>query len=187
MNTLILNTCKDILESLSETSFLRDGEIASLNGSYHCDCSSYINSILKLIDENLYIELLGSERRLKAKDYFELTNSRATSHNKISKIIPGEILVWKKKNPPNSGDTGHMAIVLESPIEVSKDRWKVRVSDSSKQIHDNDSRAEYGVGSGEIILITDNDSITGYIWSSSVKKNKITDVLCMSFSKSLIE
>ena len=52
-------------------------------------------------------------------------HSRVKSHSCIDRITPGEILVWSKLNPPRSRDTGHMAIVLESPVKVSEGKWRV--------------------------------------------------------------
>jgi hypothetical protein len=190
--TEILATCKTILESIKSTSFKRGGEFSALDGQYHCDCSSYINSILSIIDKNLYLKLLGQRSRLKAIDYFELAKSNDSlikHHSDIQKLQAGEVLVWKKENPPKSGDTGHMLVVLKKPEKIDEGRWKILVSDCTKISHDRDSREDTskGVGRGEMILLTENSKINGYIWSTSIPKNKITEVLCMSFSNNTLE
>jgi len=191
LNSKILELTKNLLMDVRTTGFSRGEEFSSPSGRYFCDCSSYINSILKMINPRLYNLLLEGDKRLKACDYFDLAinDHRSVSyHQFIYRLEVGEILVWKKSNIPKSGDTGHMAIVLSHPVEVEKGRYKVLVSDCSKLLHDRDSRKDSGVGSGELVLITNIEGlITGYIWSKDRPKNKITDVLCISFSDNLIK
>jgi hypothetical protein len=172
-----------------DTRFARDEHFKSLSGDYFCDCSSYINSILIILDTSFYDSLKGNLRRLKASDYFDLATKSEyiNSHCSIDKLIAGEVLVWKKQNIPKSGDTGHMAIVMSPPVKEREGLWRVEVSDCSKMLHDNDSRELSGVGKGEMFLITSDKKIIGYIWSSKRSKNKLCDVLCISFSKNLIE
>lgn len=187
--SIISKIAHQILNNITETSFLRGGEFTQLNGLYHCDCSSYINSILKILDFSLYRNLCSDRSRLKAIDYFNLSSSNAliSYHQKISNIRVGDILVWSKKNVPKTGDTGHMAIVLTLPILERKGVWRIQVSDSSKMIHDNDSRTSSGVGKGEMFLLEKNDEIIGYIWSTKRAKNKLCELRAITFPASLIE
>ncbi|OUR96687.1 hypothetical protein A9Q84_10110 [Halobacteriovorax marinus] len=187
----IHNQAQKLLMGLSHTGFFRGGEFSELSGKYFCDCSSYINSLIKLIDPLLYTELLNERERLRACDYFDLAKNKNSSiayHQSIDKVVVGEILVWKKTNIPKSGDSGHMAIVLSVPEEIAEGRYKLLVSDCSKILHDMDSRVDGGVGSGVLTLLVDaKKCITGYIWSSERAKNKVTDVLCISFSDSKLK
>lgn len=187
----ILELTQSLLKNIKSTGFTRGGEFSELDGSYFCDCSSYITSLLKIISPEFYGKLLLNESRLKAIDYFDMAidGSRGVdSHRDISKLCPGEVLVWKKTHIPKSGDTGHMAIALSTPLKIHEGKYQLLVSDCSKLHHDKDTRIDSGVGSGEMILLTDGEGIiSGYIWSSKRPKNKMTDVLCISFSDSLLK
>jgi hypothetical protein len=68
----------------------------------------------------------------------------------LTRMQPGDILAWGLL--PKSGDTGHVVIVAQTPVQ-SAGVWNVQVLDSSLLKHGNDSRpGGTGVGLGTIAL-----------------------------------
>ena len=181
-----LQKIDELLLSLVKTSFKRGALFEDLNGHYECDCSGLISSLLLLCSKNYYAQIKGNRESLKAVDYFALTEEETIPikwHQRIDQLSSGQCLVWKKQKIPKSGDSGHIAVALDSPVEIKEGLWAIKVLDSSKLPHDQDSRQDgaNGIGVGIMYLLVRDSIIEGYIWSSEIKKNKRVEIRCISF------
>lgn len=184
---ILLQKIEELLSGEVKTRFKRGGHFLELNGHYECDCSGLINSLLFMCSKDLYIKIKGDLEALKAVDYFNIATDSSLPinwHQRIDLLCGGECLVWRKQQIPKSGDSGHIAIVLDRPKEVKKGLWSVKVFDCSKIPHDEDSRQNEatGIGVGTMFLLVRDNIIEGYIWSSELKKNKRIEIRCISFS-----
>lgn len=189
----ILKIINNIHQKITETSFSRDSFIDEKKGHYHLDCSSFFSIVLNDIDKNAF-NLLKSNNsnRLKASDYYDFFQNENSfgEYNVVREsslnVMAGDILIWRKINPPKSGDTGHIVIIKEVLEVVGQSEIKATVYDCTKLPHDNDTRTKQGgVGHGEMIFTFVNKSITGYIWSKLNGKNKRTEILQFRLIKSV--
>ena len=180
MNQVFLKSIQKIQETLQSTGFLRRGKFESYSGNYFCDCSSLFSSILQIEDISLYKEIARGNETLKSSDYFIYARQRNLYTDKISELTPGDILCWKKDHIPKSGDSGHMGLVISLPRKTDGNLYKVRVFDSTKVPHSNDSRVESGVGEGDLYLQCDeSEKIIGVRWSEEFQKIKRTPIIAI--------
>ena len=62
----------------------------------------------------------------KVKDLFSV--ALKSEHSQlISRIQKHDLLLWKKDNPPRSGDTGHVLVVMQAPLEISTNQYRVKI------------------------------------------------------------
>lgn len=182
MNNLFLNTVCKIKDSLVKTSFLRGGQFSNYNGDYHCDCSSLISSILKIERPQFFQSISHGKSNLKSSDFFNFAKESLNYTRNIEEILPGSLICWRKDQVPKSGDSGHIAIILDSPIKDKLNFYKLRVFDSTKTPHSNDSRAHQGVGEGDLYLqCNGRGEILGLKWSDDLSKVKRTEIISFSF------
>ena len=186
----ILKIIDQNFKNIRETSFSREPYINQSLGIYHLDCSSFLSLILKELSEAALIDIQSQfTNKIKAKDFFDIFQKinnfgeYKISKEKIENVESGDILIWRKVNPPKSGDTGHI-IIIKNIIEVRSNYIKVTVFDCTKLKHDNDTRSENGgVGHGEMKILIKNKDVTGYVWSKENHKNKLTHILHIRLSK----
>ena len=204
-----LQTCLDFKRRLKDCHFCRENNWTPSSGLYRGDCSGFILTLLKLHNPKLLHDLQQHSNNNRPKA-FEIHNWLKQSPNgvnlrqQLTDIQPGQLLSWRKINPPKSGDTGHLAIVLEV-LEVDQknkltffreqhrgqhlenqlknhreksQRLSIKVLDLSKQAHDHDDLPRPGIACGWMQLTADDSGIVnGYIWSSELKKSKRTDII----------
>ncbi len=114
------------------------------------------------------------ERACEIYDFFK--QSQHLKILDIRKVQRGDIILWKKKVIPLSGDSGHLSII-DDVIQIKTESALVRVYDSVKNIHQNDSRENSGLGHGEIELLLNGVVPCGFRWLGDNKKTKFTDIL----------
>ena len=88
---------------------------------------------------------------------------------------PGDVLAWVRPKWFPSKNTGHVAFVLSEPVwnEGGVPGYLLKIADSSRYKHEDDSRApdETGFGIGTILIPTDDaGQPTGYGWVGSRSK-----------------
>lgn len=182
MNDVFLKSIQIIKNTMSETGFLRGGLFDSYCGKYLCDCSSLVSSILKIENKELFLKISKGRDNLKSFEYFDFAKREGSYVRSIYDVRPGDILCWKKDHIPKSGDSGHMAIVISTPVMESQNLFRVRVFDSSKTPHSSDSRMNGGVGEGDLFVqINEDSTIIGVKWSLELSKVKRTDILSIRF------
>jgi len=185
-----LQTCIDFKRRLNDCYFCRDNNWTPDTGIYRGDCSGFILTLLQLHDPKLLNDLQQYSKNNRPKafeihDWLKQSPSGVNLKQQLSDIQPGQLLSWRKINPPKTGDTGHLAIVLEISQQVQRKApqknnniLSIKVMDLSRQAHDYDDLPRPGIACGWMQLTADDNGIVnGYIWSSELKKSKRTDIL----------
>ena len=88
---------------------------------------------------------------------------------------PGDVLAWVRPSWFPSKNTGHVAFILSEPEwhDGPAPGYLLRIADSSRYKHEDDSRApdETGFGVGTILIPTDDaGQPTGYGWVGSLSQ-----------------
>jgi hypothetical protein len=147
-------------------------------GVYLCDCSDYLNTLLKRACPGAYRELPNYQKSPTTKDYYALFSTLKTRSTPVSSwyriqdvrnLCPGDVVVWRNE----TAGTGHVSLVLsEAAINPSRtSEVLVRVADSTLSPHADDTRAagDTGIGSGVIGLRIDSKGqATGMYWRGGV-------------------
>lgn len=121
--TLILNTLAKWL-TLPNISFSRDSRVSAERIT--CDCSGLIN----LLFDALQIPKPYQIKRPKALHYFAVLQEMGSDH--IDSLDEGSLLAWRKELVPKSGDTGHVLVVMGSPVLLAPQLYRVPVVDATK-------------------------------------------------------
>ena len=142
-------------------------------GTYLCDCSGYINTLLARTSPAAYREIQDLRERPTTTEYYSLFSSLKTRPSPGSSFIrvtdfrslkPGDMVVWKKPD-----GSGHVVLVL-SPGMMNPSRngeLLIKIADSALSPHADDTRAAgtTGVGSGVIgITIDSRGKPSGIYW-----------------------
>lgn len=180
LNDSLVTEAKKFLSLKSE--FSREASLSK--ELITCDCSGLFNLLFK--------EIVGQQiNNLKAYQYFDLINSHTSIHemqfqkkNKITDLKVGDVICWRKRLVPKSGDTGHMALVTKEAKQIDHHCFELEILDCSKTVHDFDTRVKTtnAIGIGKIkIYSNDVDEMIGLMWSSDKKKTKRTPILGAQF------
>jgi hypothetical protein len=172
----LLELAQQIDATATDVSYSHATKVRRKDGIYHFDCSGMINWMLERVDEEA-LEALGRERPV-ASTYVRTIQKAPTTRARngwqriadIEHVEPGDLFAWKRpENWPKGGNTGHIGIVIARPAKVPhiEGAYLVRVIDSTRWQHQDDTRAddETGFGMGTILFMTDADrQPIGYAW-----------------------
>ncbi len=149
------------LAGLEDTIYQHKTEIDEGKGSFRCDCSGLIGYALRRDFPEAYLSLRGEEApwrtRALSVTYFETFaragEGRDPSWERVSSLLearPGDVLAWRKDELRRGESTGHTLMIAGKPERESDGRIKVRVLDSTRSTHANDTRPDgtNGVGAG---------------------------------------
>lgn len=180
MNSFLQNSLH-FYEQINSSFFCRENDWQGDSGTYRGDCSGLILTLLEQHEPALLLQLCQEYRsRPKAfeiYDWFKQAPQTVTLKYTLADVVPGDLIMWRKVKPPKSGDTGHLAVVIEIG-EAHNQRLSIKVMDASKQAHDDDDRARPGVACGWMQLTADEQGVVnGYIWSTELKKAKRTSIV----------
>lgn len=155
----------DTVANLVETHYTHKICINDADGVYDCDCSGYVEHLLARIALR-HVALIrdsASNSRPLAADFYKFfahlptTGSNPTKGwlqiGTIAETNRGDIIAWTLDDSSTTGDTGHVFIVADTPIQINGASFAVKAYDSSALQHFEDSRGEgsdfkCGVGSG---------------------------------------
>ena len=178
---LIATEAGTILSAIKDTDYSHKSFIDEKTGVYISDCSGFLSYIIARTRPQALEEVKISEghKSRRAVNFYD-TIVRAGKENvpcwtrifRLEDAEPGDIMVWV--NPPDSGDSGHAMIIMEAPVPEGKQLFKIKICDSSKSPHGQDSRASgsNGIGSGFIFVETnENGSPSACRWHSISSKN----------------
>jgi hypothetical protein len=172
----LLELAEHIDATATDVSYSHATKVRRKDGVYHFDCSGMINWMLERIDEEA-LETLGRARPV-ASTYVRTIQKAPTTRARngwqriadIENVEPGDLFAWKRPETwPKGGNTGHIGIVVARAAKVPyiEGAYLVRVIDSTRWQHQDDTRAddETGFGSGTILFMTDADrQPIGYAW-----------------------
>lgn len=184
MNSFLQNSL-NFYEHINSSVFCRENDWQADSGTYRGDCSGLILTLLQQHQPERLSALTQQygprPKAFEIYEWFKQPLTAVTLKNTLSEVAPGDLIIWRKLNPPKSGDTGHLAVVIEIG-ESDKQRLRIKVMDASKQAHDHDDRDRPGVACGWMQLTADeNNAVNGYIWSTELKKAKRTSIIIAQF------
>lgn len=152
-------------------------------GTRRTDCTGLMSYILARKQSSAYklIPSSGVAHPL-SKDFYDYFISRPTTANtgtsprwrrviRPKYLSPGDIIVYKYTSTSSTGTTGHTMMVTGYPTQGRSGELLVRVVDSARSGHANDTRGSSYSGPGTGILGIKVDSTglpVGYYWRGGV-------------------
>lgn len=156
-------------------------------GIYVLDCSNYVDHILKAIYPRAYSKLVAASKSMKptSDDYYhfftKLSNRPQYYWNAVEDVkalLPGDILVFRKKNKYGDDLGGHVMIVMEKPVR-DKDVFWLRIADSAPFRHSLDTRMPRvsGIGIGTFLVKVNPKTFqpAAYAWTASSRWKQNVD------------
>ncbi len=176
-------TSQHIYNTMQRSSYEHKRFVDETSGTYNVDCSSFIGFIIEKVSPkaNAILPIDAPHKRALAKNFYEFLQGLSASEVKdgwmgiarMDELEKGDIIAWKYDPSLHKTDTGHVVMVYEKPILEADGRYKIRVMDSSKGKHANDSRDETstGIGIGTMWFRVDEHGVpNGLYWSDKSKK-----------------
>ncbi|MCG8599618.1 MAG: hypothetical protein MI807_05710 [Verrucomicrobiales bacterium] len=161
-----------LLNDLKQSTYQGRTEIDEKRGIWNCDCSGLMSYMLRNHFPEAYLTLDGEEApwrsRPLAVTFYESFLAAGNSDHSIGPwmrirrfedALPGDVLAWRKDGIVKGKSTGHVLMIASSPVQEEDGRFRVRVIDSTRGIHANDTRPEgsFGVGAGDMWFTVDED------------------------------
>jgi hypothetical protein len=167
-----------VAETLTESEYSYGLSVNEQRGVYRFDCSGMVQWVLRRSAPIAASTMAhGLPQRPLARD-FQRRIARAPRDRerggwrriaRIADLAPGDVVAWVKPAEIDSPNTGHVAFVLLPPALAPgyENAYLVRIADSSRLLHDDDTRVgRSGFGFGTILLVADPDNgvPTAYGW-----------------------
>ncbi|TWU56466.1 hypothetical protein Poly51_23770 [Rubripirellula tenax] len=178
---------ESLLTSLKQTQYQHTTEIDETDGSVQCDCSGLVGYMLRQTYPEAYVSLRGEEapwrkRPLSVTYYESFVSAEENSGGywqrvtKLTDAVPGDILAWRKTDVKAGSTTGHTCTIAGKPELVGDAMLRVRLIDSTRSPHENDSRSEgkNGMGAGfKTFLVDENGGCVGYLVGTRAVMSRI--------------
>lgn len=175
----LLELLETIEDTRTDTLYSHRTKVRRKQGIYHFDCSGMVNWMLERVSPKAY-ETLDRERPV-AASYVRVIQKAPTTRSRggwqrianIEDVEPGDVFAWRRPPDwPKGGNTGHVGVVIAKPAAISHlaNAYVVRVVDSTRWQHEDDTRGEdeTGFGMGTLLFVTDGDGHPiGYGWFGS--------------------
>ena len=173
------------LGAVKTTLYQHKTDVDEKAGRFFYDCSGFLSYAINRVAPEAYSEIPVSrsrEKRPLASDFYHLFARLKSMPSKrwmpVSYVIdlkPGDIIAWLRPENHNSTNTGHVMLVLKTPIlnPALPNELLIQVIDSSHSGHSQDSRAKgkSGLGSGTIgILVNSEGAPVKYRWRGGISK-----------------
>lgn len=176
----VLRTLGNISSSLTWSEYSTGLSVNEKAGVYKFDCSGLVYWVLrKAAPRAARWSAAGLERRPLARDFqrriarIPLGEAKYGWRRiaKVTELQAGDVVAWIKPEEIRSPNTGHVAFVLLPPrrLEGYSNAYLLRIADSSRLLHDEDTRTDRdGFGFGTILLVTDlvSGEPTAYGWAA---------------------
>lgn len=165
--------------SLEESEYTYGFSVNEKRGVYRFDCSGMAQWVLRKAAPVAALTVgQGLSPRPLARD-FQRRIARVPVDRerggwrrvgKIRELRPGDVVAWIKPPEIESPNTGHVAFVVLPPVLAPgyDNAYLVRIADSTRLLHDEDTRAgRTGFGFGTILLVADPETGApiAYGWS----------------------
>lgn len=156
-----------LTERMKVSRYTHGFEVNVRQGIYNFDCSGMVDWVLSDTAPRAHRSLhQGLASRPLARDFVEYLaridqgKSRGgwVRIYRVADARPGDVVAWKRPRIVKSQNTGHVGIIVLTPLARSKNdsAYLVRIADSSRLMHGDDSRGgRDGFGYGTILLETD--------------------------------
>jgi hypothetical protein len=175
----LADAAADTLESIKETHYEHKAHVDKVAGVSDVDCSGFVDYLLKRIvpDQYKQLPIEAGHTRPRAEVYYDFFAGLAQTPKAgwevvqhFSDLRRGDVIAWKKEAAAQeSGDTGHVMIVAQTPVRNGADSYRLTVYDSTKSPHDNDTRAPgtNGIGKGDLFFyVNTEDAPVAFQFSS---------------------
>lgn len=159
-----------VAESVEESEYTYGFSVNEKKGVYRFDCSGMAHWVLRKAAPVAALTVgHGLAPRPLARD-FQRRIARVPADRerggwrrvaRIRDLQPGDVVAWLKPPEIRSPNTGHVAFVVLPPLLVPgyDNAYLVRIADSTRLLHDEDTRAgRTGFGFGTILLVADPDN-----------------------------
>jgi hypothetical protein len=167
-----------VAASLTESEYTYGLSVDEKHGVYKFDCSGMAQWILKRSAPIAATTVaFGLSPRPLARDFQRRIARVPTDRERggwqrvrrVAELAPGDVVAWIKPDEIDSPNTGHVAFVLLPPVLAPgyDNAWLVRIADSTRLYHDDDTRiGRNGFGFGTILLVSNPDTgePTAYGW-----------------------
>lgn len=176
----VLAVLEDIYATTTDDRYQASTKVDAKRGIYHWDCSGMAAWILRRAAPNARRALASS--RPVARDFARAIARAPTTRARagwqrianIADVLPGDVFAWRRPRGMPSKNTGHVGFVVGKPVAVPEipGAWAVPIADSTRGIHQNDTRAdgdgEGGLGFGTLTFLADSSgAVTAYGWSGT--------------------
>jgi hypothetical protein len=165
-----------MLGALKETKYQAATEIDEANGSLKCDCSGLVGHILRHDFPEAYLSLRGKEapwrKRAVAVTFYETFVAAGENGDgfwrrvtNLMEAAPGDVIAWRKEKVEAGSTTGHVCTIASQPELIGEGQVRVRLIDSTRAPHEDDTRPEgtFGVGAGfKTFLVNADGECVGY-------------------------
>jgi hypothetical protein len=178
----VLYQAEQLLAELQSTQYRHITEVNEKEGIFRMDCSGLVCYILSRAAPGALsaVPLDSGHSHARAWNFFNTIQqaSAAQPHNgwqRIDRLIearPGDFMVWRKKPVSKKGNTGHIVMVVQSPVAENDGLVRVVVLDSTRSGHAYDTRkkGQSGVGTGVMWFSVDRAGAPiALIWSDPKK------------------
>lgn len=166
----IMQRLGKVTATLQESEYSYGFSVNEKRGIYKFDCSGMVQWVLRKAAPVAAATMArGLTPRPLARD-FQRRIGRAPIDRerggfrriaKVADLEPGDVVAWVKPVEIESPNTGHVAFVLLRPVLAPgyADAYLVRIADSTRLLHDDDTRVgRNGFGFGTILLVADPET-----------------------------
>ena len=154
--------------------------------TYDVDCSGFVDYVLARVQPAAFEEVrTATVKRPLAKHYVDFFRQAAPENRsgrwqrieRVSDLVAGDLLAWKRPADLHSSNTGHVMVVLAPPRSRDKSAWIVPIADSTASPHGKgDSRkaaGATGVGRGDVLVEVDAAGApVAYVWSEGSRSRR---------------
>lgn len=175
----LVSMAHDTVNRMTYSSYRMGGTRFDLDrGVYVLDCSDYVNHLLDYSAPQAFYSLVrgSGTSRPTSQDYYNFFTHLAYRsvphwhHVESGSLKPGDILVFRyqgRSGRPTGG--GHVMVVMGEPDWRSPDVLAVRVADSARSGHSEDTRRSHrsGIGIGTLLLKINpkSDRLLAFSWT----------------------
>jgi hypothetical protein len=167
-----------VAATMTETEYSYGLSVNEQRGVYRFDCSGMVQWVLRRSAPVAALTMAhGLPQRPLARDFqrriarapFDRERGGWRRVERIADLEPGDVVAWIRPPEIESPNTGHVAFVLLPPVLAPgyDNAYLVRIADSSRLLHDDDTRVgRSGFGFGTILLVADpqTGAPTAYGW-----------------------
>lgn len=165
------------LALVKESHYQHTTHVVEAQGVFDVDCSGFLDYVLGHALPAQFAALTAATKaRPLAEDFVAFLAAPTTGWVNVAtvaELVPGDVVAWLEA--PGGSDTGHVMVVRALPRSRDDSSFIVPVWDSVNAPHGStDSRSAAGttgLGSGEIVLIVDDDGAPiAHEWSDGAAK-----------------
>lgn len=183
--TRVLDVLRAIGGGLRQTRYQHTTLVRERDGVFLWDCSGMAAWVLRRAAPRAMQQI--TRERPVARDFvYRIEHAppdRARAGwqrvDRIDRALPGDVFAWRRPRGFPSRNTGHVGFLVDRPHEVPgmPGAYAVRVADSTSWGHQDDSRAQDGIGGfgvGTLVFLTDGQGHgTHYGWYGTLSEGYV--------------